>query len=629
MSEYRNLTRFEKICKAFGKVKLPIPKSLEKKLQEEIDFCHFEVSPSEIFSTSIFLPAAFMLISYFILNFAGLATFDIIASFFMVTTVIFYFILNYTKFQTIYYRSKFSSEMALSIIYMSISLQTSKNLERAVSFAANNLSGLLGLDLKRAIWNVQSGKSISISEELSKIAEKWRKESQEFVDAISILKDSIVLTEDQFQKSLNEAIEIVLQKTKTRMKEYAMSLKTPLNIVNSFGVLLPLLAMIFLPIATIFLPEMIKVTFISVLYVAILPSIVYFLFRQYFYSRPYSYHQIEFSTGKYKKRKLTISIASLTLLLTIVLPLLIFVSKSKFSDSVFLASMGVTVSIGLIVFLSGYIYTSGLEKINKKILKFEDELPTATYQLASVCRSGKPIETILENSSYFLKDLEIKEIFAEASTKIKSGYNLEGAFFDEKIGALKDCTSRIIKVVIRSMLDLANKGSFAISKALDAISRFLDDAKDVNKFTDEVLDEITSEMKITVYVFAPLAAGIVVGLLSMITIVFYSFAPSFQELEKTLSGKEYKTALESIGWLLNLTKAIDLSQFQIVVGLYMIEIVIMISYFLGELKYGEDEVNKIKDISKTVLIALIIYSLFSIGLYYTMKTIITMYPVKV
>jgi len=629
MSEYRNLTRFEKICKAFGKVKLPIPKSLEKKLQEEIDFCHFEVSPSEIFSTSIFLPATFMLISYFILNFAGLATFDIIASFFMVTTVIFYFILNYTKFQTIYYRSKFSSEMTLSIIYMSISLQTSKNLERAVSFAANNLSGLLGLDLKMAIWNVQSGKSISISEELSKIAEKWRKESQEFVDAISILKDSIVLTEDQFQKSLNEAIEIVLQKTKTRMKEYAMSLKTPLNIVNSFGVLLPLLAMIFLPIATIFLPEMIKVTFISVLYVAILPSIVYFLFRQYFYSRPYSYHQIEFSTGKYKKRKLTISIASLTLLLTIILPLLIFVSKSKFSDSVFLASMGVTVSIGLIVFLSGYIYTSGLEKINKKILKFEDELPTATYQLASVCRSGKPIETILENSSYFLKDLEIKEIFAEASTKIKSGYNLEGAFFDEKIGALKDCTSRIIKVVIRSMLDLANKGSFAISKALDAISRFLDDAKDVNKFTDEVLDEITSEMKITVYVFAPLAAGIVVGLLSMITIVFYSFAPSFQELEKTLSGKEYKTALESVGWLLNLTKAIDLSQFQIVVGLYMIEIVIMISYFLGELKYGEDEVNKIKDISKTVLIALIIYSLFSIGLYYTMKTIITMYPVKV
>jgi Flp pilus assembly protein TadB len=628
MSEYRRLTKFEKICKLFGRIKLPLPSSLERRLKEEIDFCHFEITPSEVFSTSIILPSIFMLISYLILRLLGLATMDITFSFFMISIVFFYFLLNYTRFQTIYYRSKFSSEMVLSIIYMAISLQTNKNLERAVSFAANNLTGLLGLDFKRALWNIQSGKSISISDELSKIAEKWRKESQEFVDAISILKDSIVLTDEQFQKSLNTAIELVLQKTKTRMKDYAMSLKTPLNIVNSFGVLLPLLAMIFLPLATIFLSDLIKVSFISVLYVIVLPAIVYFLFRQYFYSRPYSYHQIEYSSEEHKKRKLIIGLVSFALITIIVLPLTNFVLSSKFSDVTFLASMGITISIGVILFLTGYIYTSEFETINKKIIKYEDELPTAAYQLASVCRSGKPIEILIHEASDYLRDLEIREIFAVASMKIKSGLTLYKAFFDEKVGALKEVNSRIIRVVIGSIVDLAEKGSIAVSKALDAIARFLDDAKDVNKFTDEVLDEVTSEMKITVYVFAPLAAGIVVGLLSMLTIVFYSFAPSFQELERTLSGREYKRAFESIGWLLNLAKTIDLPQFQIVVGLYMLEIVIMISYFLGELKYGEDEVNKIKDISKTVLIAVLIYSLFSVGLYYVMKSIITMYPVK-
>jgi len=629
MSEYRRLTKFEKICKLFGRIKLPMPSSLKRRLKEEIDFCHFEVNPHEVFSTSIILPSIFMLLSYLILRFLGLVTVDIIFSFFMISIVLFYFLLNYTKFQTIYYRSKFSSEMVLSIIYMTISLQTNKNLERAVSFAANNLSGLLGLDFKRALWNIQSGKSISISDELSKIAEKWRKESQEFVDAISILKDSIILTDEQFQKSLNIAIETVLQKTKTRMKNYAMTLKTPLNIVNSFGVLLPLLAMIFLPLATIFLPELIKVSFISVLYVIVLPAIVYFLFRQYFYSRPYSYHQIEYSSEEHKKRKLMILIFSFVSMMIIVLPLANFVLSSKFSDATFLASMGITISIGFILFLAGYIYTSGFETINKKIIKYEDELPTAAYQLASVCRSGKPIEILVHEASDYLKDLEIREIFAVASMKIKSGLTLYKAFFDEKVGALKEVNSRIIRVVIGSIVDLAEKGSIAVSKALDAIARFLDDAKDVNKFTDEVLDEVTSEMKITVYVFAPLAAGIVVGLLSMLTIVFYSFTLSFQELERTLGGREYKSVFESIGWLLNLAKTIDLPQFQIVVGLYMLEIVIMISYFLGELKYGEDEVNKIKDISKTVLISILIYSLFSIGLYYVMKSIITMYPVKV
>jgi Flp pilus assembly protein TadB len=629
MSEYRRLTKFEKICKLFGRIRLPLPPSLERRLKEEIDFCHFEITPREVFSTSIILPSIFMLMSYLILRLLGLATMDITFSFFMISIVFFYFLLNYTRFQTIYYRSKFSSEMTLSIIYMAISLQTNKNLERAVSFAANNLSGLLGLDFKRALWNVQSGKSISISDELSKIAEKWRKESQEFVDAISILKDSIVLTDEQFQKSLNTAIELVLQKTKTRMKDYAMSLKTPLNIINSFGVLLPLLAMIFLPLATIFLPDMIKVSFITVLYVVVLPAIVYFLFRQYFYSRPYSYHQIEYSSERHKKRKLVVWLFSFVLMIVIIIPLSSFVFTSKFSDATFLASMGITISIGLVLFLAGYIYTSGLETINKKIIKYEDELPTAAYQLASVCRSGKPVEILIHEATNYLKDLEIKEIFIEASTKIKSGLTLYKAFFDEKIGALKEVNSKIIRVVIGSIVDLVDKGSIAVSKALDAIARFLDDAKDVNKFTDEILEEVTSEMKITVYIFAPLAAGIVVGLLSMLTIVFYSFSPSFQGLERILSDKEYKSAFESIGWLLNLAKTIDLSQFQIVVGLYMLEIVIMISYFLGELKYGEDEVNKIKDISKTVLIAVLIYSLFSVGLYYVMKIIITMYPVKI
>jgi len=629
MIGYRKLTTFEKVCKVFGRVKFPVPSSLEKRLREEIDFCHFEITPHEIFSTSIVIPSAFMLVSFLILKFFGAASVDTIFSFLIMSIVLFYFLLNYTKFQAIYYRSKFSSEMVLSVIYMVISLQTNKNLEKAVSFAANNLSGLLGMDFKRALWNVQSGRSISISDELSKIAEKWRKESQEFVDAITILKESIVLTEEQFQKSLNTAIEIVLQKTKTRMKDYAMSLKTPLNIVNSFGVLLPLLAMIFLPLAAIFLPEIIRVSFISVLYVVILPAIVYFLFRQYFYSRPYSYHQIEYSGEKHKKRKLIIGLVSLTLVMITAIPLTNFVLKSTFSDAAFFASMGITISLGLVLFSAAYFYTSGLETINKKIIKYEDELPTAAYQLASVCRSGKPMEMLVQEAAHYLRDLEIKEVFVVASEKIKAGLTLDRAFFDEQVGALKEIGSKIIRVVIRNIVDLANKGSIAVSRALEAIARFLDDAKDVNKFTDEVLDEVTSEMKITVYVFAPLSAGIVVGLLSMLTLMFYSFAPSFQELEQALKGREYRSAFESIGWLLNFTKTIDLPHFQIVVGLYMLEIVIMISYFLGELRYGEDEVNKIKDIGKTVLIAIVIYSLFSIGLYYVMKTIFTLYPVKV
>ncbi|MCC5994209.1 MAG: hypothetical protein LM587_01290 [Candidatus Aenigmarchaeota archaeon] len=627
MSEYRKLTTFEKVCKVFGKIKIPIPKSLEKKFKEEIEFCHFEVTPSEVFSTSLFLPSIFMLLSYFILRYLNLATPDLIASFLMLTIVLFYFLLSYTKFQTIYYRSKLSSEMTLSIIYMAISLQTSKNLERAVSFAANNLTGVLGLDFKRALWNIQSGRSLSISDELSKIAERWKKESEEFVEAISILKNSIVLSEERFQRALSEAVEMVLQKTKGRMKAYGMRLRMPLTLITYFGVLLPLILMVFLPIAALFLPEMIKMSFLSILYTIVLPSAIYFLFRQYFYSRPYSYHQIEFNIEKYRKRRnIVIAITLILLPFLIYKPIAITLQSSpaRFKDIHFLSSLLTTAIIGLSIFASIYVYLFTLEKINRKILKFEDELPTATYQLASLCKTGKAIESIFETFAERTKDLQIREIFVEAVEKMKSGLTLEKIISEE--GILKNCNSRIIKVVMRSIVDLSKKGTLMVSKALDAIAKFLDDAKEVNKFVDEILDEITSEIKLTVQLFAPICGGVTIGLLSAVAILFSNLFPTFEGMQEVL-GKEYKGVFEAMSWVFNLGNVIDLPRFQLVVGIYLLEIIVMMSYFLGEVKYGEDEVSKMKDIGINILIALLIYVSFSLCLYYVMKTIISLSPV--
>jgi len=630
ISNYRKETNFEKICKIFGFKKFPVPSNIEKKMREEIEFCHFEIEPSQVFSASIFISAIVFVAFSTILFILNLLTMDLIFSLFILSLILFYFMVNYVHFITIYYRAKFSSEMTLSIIYMTVSLQSSKNLERAVSFAASNLTGLLGLDFKRAIWNVQTGKSYSISDELSKIAEKWRAESQEFVDAISILKSSTILSETEFNENIKKAVEIVLDGTKKRMKDYAMELKVPLNLVNSFGILLPLIAMTFLPVAGIIIPEIIKGTSISIIYVIVLPLIVYFLFKQYFYTRPYSYHQIEISNLKfYENRKRKVLIL-LSLFSSFIFSLLLYfiMNSDLLSDTSFLLSLLATNTIGYSVVLFGLLMTIGFENVNKKFIKYEEELPTAIMQLSSMAKTGKPIEKLIEELPVSIRDLEIKELFIEASKKMKYfGLSLNKAFFDEKLGVLRDVPSKLIKIVIKSLIDLADKSSYIISKTLESSAKFLNDAKDVNKFTDEILNDITSEMKVTVLIFAPLTAGIIVGLISMIVLTFSSFGESLTGLKEIFKGREYSSAFESFSWLLNINKNLPLPYFQIVVGLYMIEVVSMISYFLGELKYGEDEISKIKDTSKYLLKSLLIYTFVSLGLYYTMKVILSIYTI--
>ncbi|MEM7819193.1 MAG: hypothetical protein QW403_03590, partial [Candidatus Aenigmatarchaeota archaeon] len=53
---YRKLSWYEKFCNFFDKVKVPIPKDLEKKLIDEINFCHLRITPNGVISTAILFP---------------------------------------------------------------------------------------------------------------------------------------------------------------------------------------------------------------------------------------------------------------------------------------------------------------------------------------------------------------------------------------------------------------------------------------------------------------------------------------------------------------------------------------------------------------------------------------------
>ncbi|MEM4461003.1 MAG: hypothetical protein QXY70_02610, partial [Nanopusillaceae archaeon] len=198
-----------KLFKTFGKVKLPLPKSVEKKYSEEIKFLGWDIEPHQIFSSSIIFPVVVFSTISLLSIVLGVFSLDLVLTFILLSLVLIYFLLNYTTFLSKYIRAKASSEIVLSIVYMAISMRINQNLEKAVEFAASNLEGPIGKDLKKALFNIKAGKSFSIKEELNKIADRWKLESQEFVDALDILKDSTSATKEELERNLKEAINIV------------------------------------------------------------------------------------------------------------------------------------------------------------------------------------------------------------------------------------------------------------------------------------------------------------------------------------------------------------------------------------------------------------------------------------
>jgi hypothetical protein len=510
--------------------------------------------------------------------------------------------------------------MTLAITYMSISMKINASLESAVAFAATNLLGPLGLDLKKILWDLETGSLLSVITGLDWLSEKWKSENEEFVDAISLLKAATNEPPDAADKDVREAVRLMADGTKARMKKYALSMRSPLKILNAFGILLPMLGLIFFPILVIFIEDLAKPELIAFSYVILLPSSVYLFLRQYFYAKPYSYHQVEMkSLGNFKRQNRIALILSLSIALISTFYFLyqLSLSQTAFSFEQFLYSFLIVVFLSSSVILYSFLSCFNNLQKNKEVLQVESELPVALFQLSMSSSSGKSVEKNIEDMLPRIKTLKINELFKRILYNITTfGMTLESAIFQSKVGALFFYPSRILSTAFHLVVDISKRGTVFLSIALKSMSEFLKDADEVSNATDEILSETTSDMQIQSLVFAPLSAGIVVGLMAIVIYIFAFFGESIGDVNEFLTSVGLESGTSTFSFFLGMGKQIPFHYFQITVGIFMIEIIYIISYFLGELNFGEDEVSKLFSLGKTMLIGIIIYSITVCAIYF-------------
>jgi hypothetical protein len=295
-----------------------------------------------------------------------------------------------------------------------------------------------------------------------------------------------------------------------------------------------------------------------------------------------------------------------------------------FSFEQFLYSYLIILFLALSVIIYSFVSIfNNLEK-NEEILRIESELPVALFQLSIASNISKPIEKNIEDLLPRIRTLKISELFKKILSNITTfGMSLESAIFEKKVGAIYSYPSKIVSAAFKLLVEVSKQGTVFLSMALKSISEFLKDADEVNKATEEILSETTSDMQIQAWVFAPLSAGIVVGLMAIIIYIFSFFGENFAQIQNFLGGGTIgEVTTSSFSFLFNIGKQIPFHYFQLIVGIYMIEMVVIISYFLGELNYGDDEVNKILTLGKIMTIAILIYSLTVLSIYFGITSFI-------
>jgi hypothetical protein len=638
------LSRYERWCHTLGNiVKLRVPKKDEDKIRKSLEIAHLDLEPWQTITLSVVVFISIFIIGLLVsvaitLFKGGIESFPL---FFLVLMVVFamflfYFVNGYPARLANKWRLKASSQMVPAILYIVVYMRHTPNLEKAIAFASQHLQYPLALDLKKVFYNVEVGKFSTIKESLDNYLENWRDYSIEFIEAFHLIESSLFEPDDSKRvATLEKSLQVVLDGVYDKMLRFTHEVRSPLTNVYMLGVVLPTLALALLPLASAMVGDFLKWYHILILFNLIIPFFVFYLTDKILFLRPGGYGETEllernplYPLYKSNKPYLKAFLICLPFFIIGLLPLIfqytplpaliglkpdytfselgigLFGDESIFGFSndggkvtgpfgIGALIMGIFLVLGVSMFFSIVFKkkTQALIKERDKTKQLEVEFNNSLFQLGNRIGNGTPPELAFSKVAESTKGLKTEDFFRRVNYNImQMGMSVETAIFDEKRGALIYYPSDLIATSMKILVESAKKGLMIAALSLISISEYV---KNINKITERLRDmlaEIISDMKSNMTFLAPLLSGIVVGLAAMITSILKKL-----DLAQAAGGAETISGfgnLNTITSLFNYKQMVPPYLLQIIVGVYIIEIIFILSGALVVIDSGEDKLEK-------------------------------------
>jgi hypothetical protein len=676
----KQLTIYEKACNISENIFKISPDEKESKdMQEYLDICHLNVTPAGVKSFSFLGPILLILTASFLsvmIPFLTMAEPDLSSGmFFIVFTAIFGLILiiplgKLPEFLANNWRMSVSNEMVLSIFYIVTYMRHTSNLEHAVDFAAEHLPPPLSLDLKKVIWNVETGKYESVKESLDAYIETWKKWNMEYVESMHLIEASLYEnSESRRLDSLEKALRLMLDETYEKMLHYAHNLQGPLTMLNMLGIVLPILGLVILPLVVSFM-EGVKWYHLMALYNLALPVGVYYLGRVVLSTRPSGYGETDISKNNPEMKKLSnivIKIGNSDVQLSpiygamILFALLFLIGLSPILmhflapgwDVVYTQNDGVQIidnykipegkfyflgyredngnyigpfglgaavislfiplAFGLSMGVYYRIKSKNLIKVREESKKLENEFAGALFQLGNRIGDGLPVEIAFSKVADVTAGTTSGRFFELVSLNItKLGMNVESAIFDPKRGALVYYPSNLIESSMKVLVESSKKGPIVASQAIINVSEYIKQIHRVDERLKDLMADTISSLESQISFLTPAIAGIVIGITSMITTILGSLKDQMTILRSTtdaggLGGAGLSAGID--GDMFGL--GIPTFFFQMIVGIYVVQIIFIMTMIVNGIRNGADPLNEKYMLGKTLVTSTVLYAIIS------------------
>ena len=266
-------------------------------------------------------------------------------------------------------------------------------------------------------------------------------------------------------------------------------------------------------------------------------------------------------------------------------------------------------------------------KLQEETMEMESEFKDSLYVIASRMGENKPVEEALRHAQNFLPDYVISQkLFGKTVDNINLlGMPLETAVFDPNYGSLKNNPSNTIRSSMKLLVDSVKMGVEVSARTLMSLSMQLKNSEKVNKMLSILVKDITSTMTTMAVFIAPIVLGITTALQKIVMISMGSIVSqgSLGDVDGGVSNVDLSSAGMGSGLTDQLSafsssvssfnmdpevfaSLVSPAQFTLIIALYVIEIVIVLTYFTSMLEEDNKVLATIR-IAKYLPIALIVF----------------------
>jgi len=611
--------------------------SVSQEFMDSLNFTGMDVEPHEIllfsyagaiiaFFIALFLDIILFAMFKFSLGNVGVITLILMLCMtFAFPMAALQFLSEYPKSKARYMKIHSLGDIPEVLSYIVMYLKLIPNLEDGIRFAARESSTSLGKDLRKLLWDLEIRVYRSIDDAITAFANLWGKWSDYLKRALHLLRSAVrERNESERTITLDRSLDIVLDGTKSTMLSFANKLHQPTLVIYSIGVMIPLALIAMTPAISMVGPKL-TLSHIFLIYDILLPLLLFLYIHKILLSRPATFNPPTIPAShpdveKIDKREnLIISliagfVISLPGIFFLLLPLFP-IKGGIFSFFVKPAEEGginayfpVTLFIlwGIAAFISLYCLKTyaPYKKIRDEIKEMEKEFGDSLYVLGKRITEGKPAEEAFQYASETLKGSKMGEVFSRTAFNLTSmRTSTKDALFNEKFGSLKHVYSDRIRAIMRLFVEGVKKSYEAAGIAIVKIADHLKQLQEVEKEIKNSLGVLTSTLRSTAFIFAPLIAGVTLGITKLISSVL-----------KTINwgGIENATATNDI-WS-GISKPVMQSPeyFVLVVGIYILQLIFLLTKFANGIDEGDDRVEYMYTLGKSMPTAIAFFSIVTI-----------------